>query len=192
MGICFTEKKKNKSQKRIFLGTLLVLVCVIAVGCGKSNTPEETTMVTETTEPTVQMTTVPVEETTSAPTTEETTEATTEATTEPETSEPETEPEAMAAESNNEGITFLEWPETAERSEDVTVTIQGQPNTNYAITVYYKSGPSKAAGLDPQTSDDEGYASWTWHVGSKTSQGTFKIEVAGGGEKETVNFSIVG
>ena len=69
--------------------------------------------------------------------------------------------------------------------------MEGKANTEYTITVYYKSGPSSASGLDPKTSDANGYVSWSWKVGGRTAPGTYRIVVEGGGEKVSVNFTVV-
>ncbi len=88
------------------------------------------------------------------------------------------------------GIQFIKWPEVISRNEIAEVTIQGKPNTKYSITVYYSSGPSKAKGLEDKTSDSNGLVTWTWKVGGKTAAGTFRIVVSGGGEQQTVNFTV--
>lgn len=87
-------------------------------------------------------------------------------------------------------LRILSWPESISRNEIATVRIKGKPNTIYNITVYYKSGPSNAEGLEAKVSDENGYASWSWKIGPNTSSGTFAITVYGGGESETVNFTI--
>lgn len=89
------------------------------------------------------------------------------------------------------GIVFVTWPKTISRNEEGTVTIKGAPNTKYSIKVYYKSGPSTAKGLEDQVSDANGYVTWTWKVGSRTSYGDFEIVVTGGGETAKVNYSVV-
>lgn len=88
-------------------------------------------------------------------------------------------------------LTILSYPEIVHRNEMATVKIQGAPNTSYSITVYYKSGPSEAAGLETKISDANGYVSWTWKVGGRTSAGTFQIVVSGGGETRSVHFTVV-
>ncbi len=88
------------------------------------------------------------------------------------------------------GLQIISYPKTVRRNEIGTVVIQGKPNTVYSISVYYKSGISKAEGLESKTSDANGKVSWSWKVGSKTSEGTFKIVVSGGGESKTVNFTV--
>ena len=47
----------------------------------------------------------------------------------------------------------------------------------FDITFHYKSGPSKAKGLDPKTSDGNGNCSWTWKVGTNTTPGDWKITI---------------
>ena len=60
---------------------------------------------------------------------------------------------------------------------DATVTIQTSPGANCSITVIYKSGPSRARGLDPQTADGRGRITWQWRVGSNTTPGRWPIVV---------------
>lgn len=88
------------------------------------------------------------------------------------------------------GLQVVSYPERIRRNEVGTVVIQGKPNTVYSISVYYKSGASKAEGLETKTSDANGRVSWSWKVGPKTSEGTFKIVVSGGGESKTVKFTV--
>jgi hypothetical protein len=57
------------------------------------------------------------------------------------------------------------------------VTIQTKPQTLCTITVTYKSGPSKAAGLIPKTADGQGRITWTWKVGTRTTPGVWPITV---------------
>ncbi|MDF2548799.1 MAG: hypothetical protein K0R93_3697 [Anaerosolibacter sp.] len=67
----------------------------------------------------------------------------------------------------------------AKAGENVTATIGGSPGVEYDIEVYYSSGPSKAAGLEPKKADSNGNVSWTWKVGSKTNPGQYKIVIKG-------------
>jgi hypothetical protein len=74
---------------------------------------------------------------------------------------------------------------------DATIAVQTVPNASCGITVIYKSGPSRASGLVPKTSDIKGNVSWTWRVGTRTTPGKWPITVscsAGGqqGRLETV------
>ncbi|MDI9476853.1 MAG: stalk domain-containing protein [Natronincolaceae bacterium] len=63
--------------------------------------------------------------------------------------------------------------------ENASVAIKGTPNVEYAITVYYSSGPSKAKGLEPKKADANGNVSWTWTVGTRTKIGEYKIVITG-------------
>lgn len=57
------------------------------------------------------------------------------------------------------------------------LAIKTTPGADCAITVYYKSGASKAAGLGPQRADGDGAATWRWKVGSRTTPGVWRIVV---------------
>lgn len=86
---------------------------------------------------------------------------------------------------------MIEYPATVCRNETATVTIQGKPNTQYSIEVHYKSGVSTAAGLESKVSDGDGMVSWSWKIGGRTSLGTFRIVVSGGGETESMEFTVL-
>ncbi len=58
---------------------------------------------------------------------------------------------------------------------DATITVQTVPNATCMITVIYKSGPSRAQGLYPQTADTRGGVTWTWRVGTRTTPGRWPI-----------------
>jgi hypothetical protein len=76
------------------------------------------------------------------------------------------------------------------RNENATVSIVGIPNTQYSIAVYYSSGKSTAAGLEPKTSDASGNVSWTWKIGGKTNPGTYRATITGGGETKEIAFTV--
>lgn len=60
---------------------------------------------------------------------------------------------------------------------DATIQVQTTAGAACAITVLYKSGPSKAKGLYPQTADSKGRITWRWRVGSNTTPGRWPIVV---------------
>lgn len=133
----------------------------------------------------------PTQAPTLAPTEPSTTNAPTQAPTETEpTNAPTQAPTEPPAQSPSAAIVFIQWPEVIQRGTEGTVTIKGEPNTRYSIQVYYKSGPSTAAGLEDQISDENGYVTWTWKVSSRTGVGTFKIVVTGGGATEKVEYTV--
>lgn len=164
-----------------------VLASLVLTGCASlrrqtalPETAQEVPTTAWTMAPTTAPATIP---TTQPPTTEPTTFPTTAPTTEP-TTVPTTEPVY-------EGLTVTDWSQSVKPGDTGYAEIQGKPGVRYSITVYYKSGASKAKGLDPQTADDTGTAAWHWKVGSKTSPGTFRITITGGGETQTVSFNVL-
>ena len=88
-------------------------------------------------------------------------------------------------------VTDLASP--AARGSVASLTISTVPGAQCTITVYYKSGASKASGLAPQTADDSGSVTWDWNVGRNTTPGTWKIKVTAtaGGVTKTVTTSFV-
>lgn len=58
-----------------------------------------------------------------------------------------------------------------------TIAIKTAPGAACRITVSYKSGPSRAKGLTPKTSNSQGMVTWTWLVGSRTTPGTWPVSV---------------
>ena len=67
-------------------------------------------------------------------------------------------------------------------NENATIKVQGKAGKQYTITVYYKSGPSKADGLGSKTADANGVVSWTWRIGPRTSAGNWRITITGDGK----------
>lgn len=157
---------------------VLLVLTLVFTGCARDSAqPQETTCPELTLAETTEPTTLP-------------TESTTQPTTVP-TTQPETEPtEAELVETEYSGLTITDWSQTVSPGDTGFVTIQGKPGVTYTITVTYKSGPSKAKGLDPQAADDRGTVTWNWKIGSKTSAGTFSITVSGGGETRKVTFQV--
>lgn len=68
-------------------------------------------------------------------------------------------------------------PGSIRRDSGATLAFIGEPNTLYSITVYVRSGASGAKGLEPKVSDETGYVSWSWWVGSSATPGTYKIVI---------------
>ena len=60
---------------------------------------------------------------------------------------------------------------------NATLVIRTAPGASCMITIYYKSGPSKAQGLGRKTADASGQCSWSWKVGTNTTPGTWSISV---------------
>ena len=90
-----------------------------------------------------------------------------------------TESPAMSASST---IQLISLTSPIGRNQTATLEIKGAPNTEYNISVYYSSGASEAKGLGPAKSNSEGYVSWSWKIGGKTSPGQHNITISGGGD----------
>ena len=71
-----------------------------------------------------------------------------------------------------------------------SITVQGEPDTDYSITVMYSSGPSSADGLETKTSDSDGVVSWSWKIGTRTKEGTYRISISGGGKSFSTSIEI--
>jgi hypothetical protein len=62
---------------------------------------------------------------------------------------------------------------------DATLVASVSPARICAITVHYKSGPSRAKGLYPKR-PVRGVVSWSWRVGTNTTPGRWPITIACG------------
>ena len=74
-------------------------------------------------------------------------------------------------------VKFLSIRSPVPRGGQAAVTIQTTPGTPCAITVFYRSGPSRASGLEPKPADASGRVTWTWKVGTRTTPGRWPIRV---------------
>ncbi len=93
--------------------------------------------------------------------------------------------------STSSSLEITDISSTVSPGDYAYVSIHGKPNTDYSITVTYKSGPSTAEGLYTKTSDSNGNVSWEWKVGTKTSSGTYPIRISGGGQSISENFTVL-
>lgn len=90
--------------------------------------------------------------------------------------------------SSNGTILLVDITSFVYNNNMASLTIQGKPNTDYRISVYYSSGESTAEGLGMKTSDSDGYVTWEWKVGARTKAGSHKIVISGGSDTLTVYF----
>jgi competence protein ComEC len=67
---------------------------------------------------------------------------------------------------------------------------QTSPGASCSITVYYKSGPSQAAGLEQKKADASGVVAWSWKVGTRTTPGEWPIYVQCDTFTETTTFTV--
>jgi len=57
------------------------------------------------------------------------------------------------------------------------LTAMGKPNAKLNLTVWYKSGKSKAKHLGEKMTDEHGVVTWEWHVSGNTTPGVWELEV---------------
>ena len=155
----------------------------------ESAQPETTAPETEPPKPeTTEPVTEPPKPDTTAPVTEPPKPETTEPVTEPpkpETTAPVTEKPVKV-----DTITNIKVTSPIPPNSIATLSAKVSPNTKYSITVYYSSGASSADGLEDKTSDANGNIEWSWKVGGRTKPGTYRIVIAGGGEKKETTFTV--
>ena len=75
------------------------------------------------------------------------------------------------------GITLVSLTSPIARGANATLAVRVVPGATCTPGVIYKSGPSKARGLEPKTAGSDGRVSWTWNVYEKTTPGTWKVTV---------------
>ena len=148
---------------------------------GTAATTEETTGIPET---------EAIPDTEATPKTEAVTnEPTTEAVTEPHEESTESVIAETKAESTAEETTayvsdiyLYDLTTPISKNKTATVSIIGQPNTEYSIEVFYATGKSTAKGLENKISSDIGAVSWSWKIGPSVKTGYYKIVITGGGK----------
>lgn len=71
-----------------------------------------------------------------------------------------------------------------------TLVARTLPGAVCTVTLYDKSGPNQASGLDSKTADGEGRVAWTWKVRMNMAPGTWQIVVAASLNGQTVTQEI--
>ena len=77
-------------------------------------------------------------------------------------------------------LALLSVSSPAPRGSEAFVRVQTVPAAACSIEVRYRSGLSKARGLEPKVADGRGAVSWQWQVGSGTTRGRWPIVVTCG------------
>lgn len=173
---------KLYSSKKL-TSVILTIVCLLSVAFSAASCSDESASTIATVAETTAASTT-VEVTTEEPTTAEPT------TEEPTTAEPTTKKPTEKPTEAPKGIEVTYVTSSVSPGEYASISIQGEPNTDYSISVTYKSGASTADGLYTKTSDSSGYVSWEWKVGARTSSGTYPIRISGGGQSITESFTV--
>ncbi|MCL6471795.1 MAG: hypothetical protein K6T91_03175 [Firmicutes bacterium] len=152
--------------------TTLIILATIFSGCAPTTTTTTTATQRErirrTTTTQARTTTTQATTTTTLPTT--TTQAPTTTTTQPAS----TTTQAPAAQLT---LDIVSVTSPVSRGNAVTLVAKTTPGATCSIVVMYKSGPSRAQGLGTKVADANGYVSWTWIVGTRTTLGTWPITV---------------
>lgn len=89
------------------------------------------------------------------------------------------------------GINIVSLTSPISRGSQASITINTAPNVLCTITVYYKSGPSKAQGLVLKNSDSNGNCTWSWKVGTRTTPGNWRIVLTAEGIGQTETYFTV-
>jgi len=88
------------------------------------------------------------------------------------------------------GVTFTFVRTPVGRNQTATATVATTPGASCSIRVTYASGPSRAQGLTPTSADGSGVASWSWLVGSRTTSGSWPIDVSCAGATARAYFVV--
>lgn len=86
-------------------------------------------------------------------------------------------PSATTVQPIQSTVEIISIPPPTKRNETACVTIRGIPYETYALAVKYKSGWSIADGIGKKTADADGYVTWKWKVGGRTTPGIWKIRI---------------
>ena len=74
-------------------------------------------------------------------------------------------------------VTISSISSPVSRGASATLAARTKAGASCAIIVLYKSGPSKAQGLEPETANGSGEVTWTWTIGSGTTPGSWPVTV---------------
>jgi micrococcal nuclease len=74
-------------------------------------------------------------------------------------------------------LALLSVSTPAPRGSEAFIRVQTVAGAACSIEVRYRSGLSKAHGLEPKAADARGVVSWQWQVGSATTRGRWPIVV---------------
>ncbi len=87
-------------------------------------------------------------------------------------------------------LEFVTSPQTVKGGDIAKVTIKAPPNSLCTIAVHLSSGVSKAKGLEPSESDENGLVTWTWKISKQTKPGKYRITVTCGSLMADTYFTI--
>lgn len=93
-------------------------------------------------------------------------------------------------EAGDHAIRLVSVTQVVPQGKKASITVQGTPNTLYAIQVLYGKNPSRASGLEAKRSDADGCVTWTWTVGANTTCGAHSVTVTDGHATNTFYFTV--
>ncbi len=81
-------------------------------------------------------------------------------------------------ENKEKSFSLVSFTDVVSSGDLASIEIRGKPNTKYSIDVYYKSGKSKAQGLEDKISSSDGLVNFSWTVGSQVSEGVYDVVIS--------------
>lgn len=92
--------------------------------------------------------------------------------------------EKTISSTSKENISLISFTDVVKQGDLASIEIKGVPNTIYSIDVYYKSGKSKAKGLEDKVSLENGFVKFEWIIGSQVSEGVYDVVISDGQNEE--------
>lgn len=80
-------------------------------------------------------------------------------------------------ENKEKSFSLVSFTDIVAPGDLASIEIRGKPNTKYSIDVFYKSGKSKAQGLEDKLSSSDGLVSFSWTVGSQVIPGVYDVVI---------------
>jgi len=87
-------------------------------------------------------------------------------------------------------LAFVSVPNSVKRGEMASITVKGEPGEFCSIAVHLSGGVSKAKGLEPAETDENGFITWSWKISKQTKPGQVQITVVCGGKTANTTFII--
>lgn len=92
--------------------------------------------------------------------------------------------EETISSTSKESISLISFTDVVKQGDLASIEIKGVPNTIYSIDVYYKSGKSKAKGLEDKVSLENGFVKFEWIIASQVSEGVYDVVISDGQNEE--------
>jgi hypothetical protein len=88
-------------------------------------------------------------------------------------------------------VTIISITSPVSRNSTAILKAKITPGATASIQVHYKSGISKAAGLESKKADKNGNVSWSWNVDTNTALGKWPITVTSNGSSAGTRFEVI-